>query len=144
MEVCKVLLYFLWGTSNWQCCFKMSDFVDNSQLTLYTNFQIFHIISHIFYFPYQSTSPNATNIAMFRPNMTEHPFPTLTPMADQRYSFRFTAPLTAVWFRATQPASELCCPPPYMDPVSYIIGTMSRANDARLCAPPRTTVEGPT
>ena len=86
---------------------------------------------------YQSTSPNATNIAMFRPNMAGHPFPTLAPMADQRYSFRFTAPLTAVWFRATQRTTELCCPPPYMDPVSFIIETMNRANEARLCAPPR-------
>ena len=86
---------------------------------------------------YQSTSPNATNIAMFRPNMAGRPFPTLVPMADQRYSFRFTAPLTAVWFRATQPTTQLCCPPPYMDPVSFIIETMRRAKEARLCAPPR-------
>ena len=74
---------------------------------------------------------------MFRPSMAGNPFPTLTPMADQRYSLRFTAPLTAVWFRATQPSSELCCPPPCMDPVTYVIETMSRAKEARLCAPPR-------
>jgi hypothetical protein len=86
---------------------------------------------------YQSTSPNAAHITMFRPNMADRPLPALTPMADQRYSFRYTSPLAAVWFRATQPSSGLCCSPPYMDPVSYIIETMRRAKEARLCVPPR-------
>ena len=69
---------------------------------------------------YQSTSARATNITMFRPHMAGNPFPTLTPMAEQ-YSLEFTASLTAVWFPATQPSNELCCPPPYMDPVAHII-----------------------
>ena len=44
MKVWKVLLYFLWGSSNWQNCFKMADIVDNSPFVLYTNFQISSII----------------------------------------------------------------------------------------------------
>ena len=85
---------------------------------------------------YQSASAHATNITMFRPNMAGNPFPTLTPMAEQ-YSLKFTAPLTAVWFPATQPSSELCRPPACMDPVAHVIETMGQAKEARLCAPPR-------
>ena len=85
---------------------------------------------------YQSASAHATNITMHRPSMAGNPFLTLTPMAEQ-YSLKFTAPLTAVWFPATQPSSELCCPPPCMDPVAHVIETMGQAKEARLCAPPR-------
>ena len=45
MKVWKVLIYFLWRSSNWQYCFKMAAFVDNSPYVLYTKFQIFSITS---------------------------------------------------------------------------------------------------
>jgi hypothetical protein len=85
---------------------------------------------------YQSARSRRQHVIVYREHMAHAPLPDLLPM-DDRYTFEWNDPLIAVWFPAVQSASSLYSPPPCLDPVSYVIATVRRARDARLCAPPR-------
>ena len=66
---------------------------------------------------YRSPTEGTRRVLVYRPHMADAPIPPTIPR-DDRYTYDWTDPLSAVWFHAARPANGRCLPPPCSVPTS--------------------------
>jgi len=82
---------------------------------------------------YQSTTSTIQHAVVYRTHMQRQRWPPFAPLQDEAFSFLWDNPHHTVWFPATLSTNtaNVCHPPPFLDPISFIIQTMQRTKDAR-------------
>ena len=84
---------------------------------------------------YRSPTEGTRRGLVYRPHMADAPIPPTIPM-DDRYTYDWTDPLSAVWFHATTPTHGRCLPPPCLHPVRHITDVMRKARTVSCMHPP--------
>ena len=82
---------------------------------------------------YQSTTSTIQHAVVYRSHMQRQRWPPFAPLQDDAFSFLWDNPHHTVWFPATLSTNtaNVCHPPPFLDPISFIIRTMQRTKEVR-------------